>query len=66
MDHASRNPKKRNINEKGDWICNDMLLNNGGFGYVVVHLQDGSDSKVAVGLKEMYLFVYKGIIYKRK
>ncbi len=43
-----------------------MLLNNGGFGYVVVHLQDGCDSKVAVGLKEMYLFVYKGIIYKRK
>lgn len=30
-----------------------MLLNNGGFGYVVVYLQDGSDSKVAVGLKEM-------------
>jgi hypothetical protein len=33
-----------------------MLLNNGGFGYVVVFLKDGSDSKVAVGLKEMYLF----------
>lgn len=43
-----------------------MLLNNGGFGYVVVCLQDGSDSKVAVGVKEMYLFVYKGTMYKRK
>lgn len=50
-DHASQNTKKKNLSNPGDWVCNDMLLNNGGFGYMVVNLDEKSSTKLAVELK---------------
>jgi hypothetical protein len=47
-DHASKNPKKKVLSNPNDWICSDMLLNSGAFGYVVVNLDSKSNSKLSV------------------
>jgi hypothetical protein len=43
-----------------------MLLNNGGFGYLVAHLDPESKNKLGVELDERYTFCYLVNIYKRK
>ena len=48
FDHASKNQKKKNLNNPGDWICSDLLLNGGAFGYVVVNLDANSNSKLSL------------------
>ena len=51
-DHASKNSKLRKINEKGDWVCSDILLNEGGFTYFVANVNKGSSMKLGVTLSE--------------
>ena len=40
-DHASKNPRRKNMEGPNDWLCSDILLNAGGFSYFVAN----SDSK---------------------
>lgn len=47
-DHASQNAKRKNLPNSGDWVCNDILLNNGGFGYIVVNVDPKSSTKLSV------------------
>jgi hypothetical protein len=56
-DHASRSPKRKNLANPSDWICSDMLLNNGAFGYIVVSIDSKSDAKLSVELNEAYLII---------
>jgi len=53
-DHALKNNTKKKVLNSGpsDWICSDMLLNGGGFGYLVVNLDSSSGSKLGVELNE--------------
>lgn len=65
--HAAKNSKKKVLNSSPqEWICSDMLLNNGGFGYLVVHLDPESKNKLGVELDEGYAFCYLASIYKRR
>ena len=51
-DHASKNPRKKPLQNPNDWICSDMLLNDGGFSYFVANIDQGSRSRLGVTLNE--------------
>lgn len=51
FDHAKTNPKKKNLNNT-DWVCSDILLNDGGFSYFVANLEPPSTSKLGVTVQE--------------
>ena len=51
-DHASKNSRKKNLQGPNDWLCSDILLNEGGFSYFVANLDASSPNKLGVTLQE--------------
>lgn len=51
-DHASKNPKKRALDGSNDWLCSDILLNEGGFSYFVANVDQSSPRKYGITLNE--------------
>ena len=52
FDHASRNPRRKNLQGPNDWLCSDILLNSGGFSYFVANVDQSSPSKYGVTVQE--------------
>ena len=51
LDHARKNPKKQALGQsQGDWVCNDLLLNKCGYGYLAFHLGENSRRKLGIEL----------------
>ena len=49
-DHASKNPRRKNMEGPNDWLCSDILLNAGGFSYFVAN--SDSPKKYGVTINE--------------
>lgn len=47
LDHARNNPKKQILGDK-EWLCNDFLLSDCGYGYLAVHLEERSQRKLGM------------------
>ena len=53
LDHARNNPKKQSIGP-GEWVCNDLLLKECGYGYLAFHLDEQSTRKIGIEIAERY------------
>lgn len=51
-DHAVKNPKKKTLQNPNDWVCSDILLNQGGFSYFVANIDNNSKSRLGVTVNE--------------
>ena len=50
-DHASRNPNKKIIEGQNDWVCSEVLLNDGGFSYFVMNVDPSSNSQFSANFQ---------------
>ena len=64
LDHARNNPKKQEIGPR-EWICNDLLLKECGYGYIAFHLDETSSRKLGIEIAERYLWLYVVITSRR-
>jgi hypothetical protein len=55
LDHARSNPNKQSLGQ-GEWMCNDLLLSECGYGYLAFHLDEHSTRKLGIELSERYNF----------
>ena len=51
-DHASKNPRKKILQGPNDWLCSDILLNQGGFSYFVANVDSSSPNKYGVTIQQ--------------
>ena len=62
MNHALRmnnDPSKIGPKQE-DWVKSSFMYKEGGFGYVMINLQQGTNIRVAVTVNRKYFFVYLG------
>lgn len=58
LDHARNNPKKQLLGQANEWVCNDLLLNKCGYGYIAFHLDENSSRKLGVEINERYSYMH--------
>lgn len=47
-DHAIKNGNNKKKLDDNNWICSDILLGKGGFGYFVANIDKNSKNKLSI------------------